>query len=150
MYEGDGGKKIHMLEYITFSEGKQNSDICRHIQPSSGKLWRTWMSNRESRKWFKQNFLSRPWRLDSTTDQNSRTFSVLTSGPGLCNRANKHYLILNNSSHERVEKQGEAEQNEWIEVIESYRQRERGKFCLLSTVLITMALRNCVLWNHML
>lgn len=36
-----------------------------------------------------------------------------------------------------------------IEVVESYRQLEGGrKFCLLSTVLITMARRKRVLWNH--
>lgn len=43
-------------------------------------------------------------------------------------------------------KRGTAELNSGHRIILSARRRE--KFCLLSTVLITMARRKCVLWNH--
>lgn len=76
-------KREEKKEYICLNtsrlvRGKENPDICRHIQPSSGKLHRTWMSDRESFKWFIQNFLNHLWRFFATADPNCSFFSLNT------------------------------------------------------------------------
>ena len=47
--------------------------------------------------------------------------------PHSCNRPDKCYLMPNKRSHEWIRKTTAEEQSEWIEVIESYHQREREK-----------------------
>lgn len=124
MFEGERRKKrIHMLEYITFSQGKSKTRTSADIySPLVANLQGTWMSDREGMKWFMQNFLNHLWKSCPTADHehslcwHQTRFSVTD--------LNKRYLIPNNRSHEWMGKTTAAEQNKWIEVIESYHQRE--------------------------
>lgn len=72
MYEG-GKKRIHMLEYITFSQGKSKTRTSADVYSPLVANW-IWICDREGKKWFMQNFLNHLWRFCPTADQNSLHF----------------------------------------------------------------------------
>lgn len=125
MRERGGEKRIHMLEYITFSQGKSKTR-------TSADIYSPLVANCKGlgclaeRAWSDLCSFTKP-SVEVLPNHRRCKFSVLTSDTHLCNRPYKCYLIPDKRSHEWIKKTTEAGQNERIEVIESYRQREREK-----------------------